>query len=125
VQRLVVRADRVKATPLRGVAAALPAPRSALVARSRGRAANAYYSPQICQARHAGRCCSAPSSSHPIVQFAATASMAALAGRRMRSATPTIDPATAPKDFAPARKMAGEKDDLGRVIPLAVVAANR
>jgi hypothetical protein len=43
----------------------------------------------------------------------------------MRSATPTIDPATAPKDFAPARKMAGEKDDLGGVTPLAVVAANR
>jgi hypothetical protein len=29
----------------------------------------------------------------PIVQLAATASMAALPGRRMRSATPTVDPA--------------------------------
>ena len=39
-----------------------------------------------------------------IVQLAASASMAALKGRRVRSATPTIDPEAAPTGSAPTRK---------------------
>jgi hypothetical protein len=40
-----------------------------------------------------------PVFSLPIVQVAAAASMAALAGSRMRSATPTTDPAATPMDL--------------------------
>jgi hypothetical protein len=46
----------------------------------------------------------------PIAQLAATASMAALPGRRMRSAKPTIDPATAHEGSAPTRKTAKEQE---------------
>ncbi len=53
---------------------------------------------------------SARSSRHPrlaIVRLAATVSMAALPGRRTRSATPTIDPASASGVLAPARMTGG------------------
>src|SRR6266851_1420798 len=91
-----------RAAPPRGPAAALPAPCSALVARSRGRAAIADRLPQIIQAYHSTHTRSSGEPCPPrleIVKLAATASMAALAGRRTRSATPTIDPPTTPTDL--------------------------
>ena len=82
--------------------AALPAPRSASGARSRGRAARTRKQPRrtITLIGHA-RTVAARTRllSLPIVQVAAAASMAALAGRRMRSAAPTNDPAGTPMDL--------------------------
>jgi hypothetical protein len=50
-----------------------------------------------------------PSSSLPIVQLAATASRAALTGRRTRSATPTLDPATTHKGFGACEQERGRQ----------------
>src|SRR5258708_31298281 len=100
-----------RAAPPRGAAAALPAPCSALVARSRGRAAIADRLPQIIQAYRSTHSRSSGEPCPPrleIVQLAATASMAALAGRRTRSATPTIDPPTTPTDLGACEDDGGE-----------------
>jgi hypothetical protein len=89
-----------------GTAAVLPAPRSALMAARAGAPPPGSF-PQISQADSP---CSPTlaglSSSHPLDPLAATASMAALTGRRIRTAAPTINPAATRKDSAPTRPTA-------------------
>ena len=82
----------IKAAPLRGTAAPLPAPRSALMARSRGRAAPTCSSPQFW-------------GNVPPISEEALSLPDCLArehsvkggplGRRKRSAAPTLDPTPA------------------------------
>ena len=69
-----------------------------------GRSARAHAGPLtegalIKEAHSALTRCTPRSSSLPIVQLAATASRPALRGRRMRSATPSLDPATTHQDL--------------------------
>jgi hypothetical protein len=56
------------------------------------------------------RSSSQPSSSAPIVQLTATASRAALSGRRYAMATPPLIRQSPHKRLAPTRKMAEEQD---------------